>query len=392
MKSGRAPDRPHVALLVETSLASGRDILRGIARYGREHGPWSLYHEPRSLSESLPRWLARWRGDGIIARIQNDRIAREVAAAGLPVVDVLGVVPGAGFPLVHVDDGAIGRLAAGHLLERGFRRFGVFGFAGENWSERRRDAFVRTVRAEGFDAAIMDLPRAGAGGPPWEEVEDRLSLWVKGLPRPAGVLVCSDQRGPMILEACRRAGVRVPDEVAVVGVDDDEPLCEVANPPLSSVRPGHDRVGYEAAELLARLMAGARRPARPRLVEPVGVTTRLSTDVLAIEDRSLAAALRFIRDRGCEGIGVDEVARQAFVSRSVLQRRFRALLKRTVHGEILRVRVNRALELLTRTALPLDEVAERAGFNHQEYMGAVFKRRFRKTPARIRRESRPAAP
>lgn len=130
--------RPQVALLVETSLGSGRDILRGLACGVREFGPWALYHEPRSLEESVPHWLSLWKGDGIIARIQNEAIAEAVRATGLPTVDVLGVVDDAGFPIVHVDDAAIAHAAAEHLLERGFRHFGYFGIDGENWSERRR--------------------------------------------------------------------------------------------------------------------------------------------------------------------------------------------------------------------------------------------------------------
>src|SRR6202034_3119966 len=133
VKACRNRGRPHIALLVETSLASGRDILRGIARYVREHEPWSLYHEPHGLEKSVPRWLRRWNGDGIIARIQTRRIAQQLAASGVPVVDVLGVVPALPFPLVHVDNIAIARMAAQHLLDRGFRRFGFFGIEGENW-------------------------------------------------------------------------------------------------------------------------------------------------------------------------------------------------------------------------------------------------------------------
>lgn len=382
------PSRPHVALLVETSLGSGRDILRGIARYVREHQPWALYHEPRGLEESVPRWLRAWKGDGIIARLQNARIAQEVLAAGIPTVDVLGLVPGAGLPLVHVDDEAIARLGAGHLLERGFRHFGWFGLQGENWSERRRAAFAEAVGRVGGQVQNHELPRAGLRGPTWERAEDDLAQWVAGLPKPVGVMVCSDQLGPQLLEACRRASVQVPDEMAVIGVDDDEPLCEVCNPPLSSVRPGHARVGYQAAALLDRLMAGEAAPARPMLLEPEGVTTRLSSDVLAIPDRPIAAALRLIREQACAGLGVEELARQVGLSRSVLQRRFRAALNRSVHGAIVRARLQRAQELLAGSDLTLADIAERTGFKHQEYLGAVFKTHLGKTPARFRREAR----
>lgn len=378
--------RRRVALLIESSLASGRDILRGIARYVREHEPWALYYEPRSLEETLPRWLRDWDGDGIIARIQTPRMAREVGAAGIPVVDVLGVVADSDFPLVHVNDAAIARLAAEHLLERGFQQFGYFGIADENWSERRRDAFAATVEAAGHRCQVYELPRHPAISPSWEKSEDALAAWVARLPKPAGVMVCSDQRGPQFLEACRRAGVALPDEVAVVGVDDDQPLCEVCNPPLSSVRPGHELVGYTAARLLSKIMAGRRRPVRPIFTEPLGIAVRLSTEISVISDRHLANAMRAIRERACSGITVDEIARSAGLSRSVLQRRFRAHLKRSVHDEIVATRLKRARELIAETDLPLADIAEKSGFKHQEYLGAVFKAHFRLTPAQFRRE------
>jgi LacI family transcriptional regulator len=377
-----------VALIVETSLAPGREILRGIARYVREEGPWSIAHEPRSLEESVPRWLQRWHGDGIIARVQDQRIARAIAAVGMPTVDVLGVVEGLPFPLVHTDDQAIGRLGAEHLLDQGFRRFGFFGIEGENWSDHRAEAFAARVGAAGCPCVTHAMPRHTARSEQWEDSERDLAAWLTSLPKPAGVMIASDQLGPHTLEACRRASVIVPDDVGVIGVDNDGPLCEVSDPPLSSIWPDHRRVGYEAARLLDELMSGAKRPDGPVLLPPRGVVARKSTDALAIEDRPVAQALRYIREHGCEPIEVDDVVRQVPLSRSVLQRRFRILLGRSVHDEIVRVRLARARELLQQTDLPLAEIAERAGFRHQEYMGAVFRRRLRQTPGAFRRLTR----
>lgn len=382
------PKRPRVALIVETSLAPGREILRGIARYVREVGPWSIAHEPRSLEESVPRWLQRWRGEGIIARVQDQRIARAIAAVGVPTVDVLGVVQGLPFPLVHTDDQAIGRLGAEHLIDQGFRRFGFFGIEGENWSDHRGEAFAERVAAAGCTCAMHAMPRHTARLERWEDSERDLAAWLAHIPKPAGVMIASDQLGPHTLEACRRANVMVPDDVGVIGVDNDGPLCEVSDPPLSSVWPDHRRVGYEAARLLDRLMHGAEPPKAPVLLPPRGVVARKSTDALAVEDRSVAQALRYIREHGCESIEVDDVVREVPLSRSVLQRRFRTLLGRSVHDEIVRVRLVRARELLQQTDLPLAEVAERAGFRHQEYMGAVFRRRLRQTPGAVRRLAR----
>lgn len=380
--------RPRVALIVETSLASGRDILRGIARYLRAHGPWSIYHEPRALEESVPPWLTQWRGDGIIARIQNQPIADAVVSTGLPVVDVLGLVPGLPVPLVHVDDRAIARLGAEHLLERGFRHFGFCAVEGANWSNTRLEEFEVAVNQAGFDCSICRLPPDTRGLANWETQQDLLTDWVRSLPRPVGVMVCNDPRGQLVLEAARRAGAAVPEQVAVIGVDNDEPLCEISYPPLSSVKPDHHRVGYEGAALLDRMLNGEAKPEAPVYVPPAGLATRLSTDVLAIDDPHVATAVRFIREYACDGIGIDDMVAHVPLSRSTLQRRFRKALGRTIHDEILRVRLRRVEELLVDTDLSLESVADKAGFVHRQYLGEVFKARTGYTLAQYRARSR----
>jgi LacI family transcriptional regulator len=378
---------PHVALLVETSLASGRDILRGIVRYIREQGSWSIYHEPRSLEQSVPRWLKHWPGHGIIARIQNQTIAKALAATGVPIVDVLGVIADTGFPLVHVDDAAIGRLGADHLRERGFTHLGFFGFEREMWSQRRQTAFLERSTVHGRTVSCLDVHRRSAFSGSWERFEDDLANWVVRLPKPVGVMIASDQLGPYLMEACRRAGLHIPDDVGVIGVDNDEPLCLISNPPLTSIWPNHVRVGYEAARLLHDLLKGQPTTTAPLFLPPGNVVVRLSTSTLAVADRLVATALRFIRERAWEGIGVEEVVHHVAVSRSLLQKRFQYCLNRTIHEEIVAARLNRAKELLRESDLPLSAVAEKAGFRHQEYMGAVFKAKLGTTPAQFRRDS-----
>ena len=383
-----ADERPHIALLVETSLASGRDILAGISRYVREHAPWSLYHEAHGLTDSPPSWLKVWRGDGIIARVQSTEMAEVIRSTEAPVVDVLGVAGDATFPLVHVDNRAIGRMAAEHFRERGLRRFGYFGLKEENWSSERFEGFRDAVADLTPEVALWESSRHSDDSMPWESQVDSIAEWAKALQRPSGIFLASDQLGPKLLEACRRANLRVPDQIAVVGVDNDETLCEVCAPPLSSIDANHQAVGYEAAGLLAGLLKGSRAPKHPVLVKPRQIVSRLSTNMLAVDDSAIASALRFIRDRGHEGIQVIDVARHAGLSRSVLQRRFRAMLSRSVHDEILTAKIKRAEQLLLGSRLPLATVAIRAGFNHLEYMGAVLKARTGMTPGEVRNRRR----
>jgi LacI family transcriptional regulator len=383
-------DRPHVALLVETSLASGRDIVQGVARYLREQGPWSIYHEPRSLTDSVPAWLKRWRGDGIIARLQTKKIAEAVAAIGVPAVDVLGVARHAKIPLVHVDNAAIARAAAEHLLERGFKHFGFCGIAGTNWSDARREAFAQHAAAAGFQTSIFTLPGQERGNVSWEGQQDQIAAWIGELPKPVGIMACNDPRGQKVLEACRRIRVAVPDQVAVIGVDNDLPLCEISDPPLTSVCPDPTRVGFTAAGLLHRMMRGERPPTKPIYLQPIGIATRHSTDVLAMEDREIADILRLIREQACEGMNVEDLMQRTLLPRNSLARRFRNALGRSIHDEIVRVRIARAKDLLATTELPIGLVAERSGFRHQEYLGVVFKARVGMTPAQYRRDARSA--
>lgn len=387
MKRNHEKSRPHVALLVETSLISGREILRGISRYVQEHGPWAIYHEPRSLEAAAPAWLKTWRGDGIIVRLQHRHVAEAVQQTGLPAVDVLGVANTNSIPLVHVDNATIGRTAAEHLLERGLREFGFCGFAEMNWAQQRRTAFEQTIAAAGCTCRFFRLPLHTRSDSSWESQQERLAAWIHRLPKPVGIMACYDPVGQKILEACRRAQVAVPEQAAVVGVDNDETVCEVCNPPLSSVIANHAQVGYEAAALLDSLMRGGRAPKRPRWVDPAGVAVRHSSDILAIDDEDVVAALTLIHEKACEGLSVREVVAHVSISHSTLKERFRRILGRTIRDEMIRTQLKQAQHLLSSTDLPLRTVALKTGFRHQEYMGAVFQSRLGKTPGQFRKEA-----
>jgi len=192
-----------------------------------------------------------------------------------------------------------------------------------------------------------------------------------------------------VIEACRRAGIVVPEQIAVIGADNDEPICELCNPPLSSVIPNHEQVGYQGAVLLKRLMSGESLPSAIVKVPPRGVSFRQSTDVLAMEDRGVAGAVRFIREHACDGVGVADVVANVRISRSVLQRKFRQQLDRSIYDEIMQVRIAYAQRLLAESNLSIGMVAEKAGFGSQEYMTDVFRRKLGQPPARYRKTHKP---
>jgi LacI family transcriptional regulator len=371
--------QPKVALLIEMSNAYARGVLQGVVRYIREHEWWSFYLVEQSRGEDPPSWLSHWDGDGVIARIENRKIARVVARCKLPTVDVSAARHIPTLPWVETDDQAIAKLAAEHFLERGFKNFAYCGARGFHWSRWRGEHFVELLKVSGYRCPIFAPP-----GQPSDEQIAALEEWLKRLPKPVGVFACYDVRGQQILDACRNAGLAVPDEVAVLGVDNDELLCEVASPRLSSVTPDTHRTGYEAAALLARMMKGERPGALELRVAPIGVQCRQSTDVLAIDDPHVTRAVRFIREHACDPIDVEDVLRAVPLSRKVLETRFRRLLNHTLHDEIVRVRMARAKQLLADTDLTLADVAARTGFEHAEYFSVAFKRETNSTPGTYR--------
>jgi LacI family transcriptional regulator len=381
-----------VALLIETSLGYGRGLLRGIVRYAQHHGPWAFYLAPGDLVQHLPK-MEKWGGTGIIARIETPQIARAVLATGLPVValDLTRRQLGPRSPLAEVcevcpDSFEAARMAAGYLLGRGFRHFAFVGaFDCPLWSTRREEGFCRTIRQAGLPCDVYPLP-VSRRDREWGREQDIMSRWLAKLARPLGLLACDDDRGRQVLEACRAGGLQVPEDVAVVGVDNDDLLCDVSDPPLSSVALDTQRGGYETAALLDGLMSRRITGKHRVLVKPLEVVTRRSTDIFALGDREVAMALRFVHDYATRPIGVPDVVRHLSLSRRTLELRFQKTLGRSIHEEILRCRVERAGRLLLETDMRLAEVAAASGFRTSNYLYKVFQRTLGCTPADYRRE------
>ena len=375
-----------MALLIETSNAYARELLHGIQSYARENRHWALHLTEQGRGETPPAWLRSWRGDGMIARVETKSVAEAVRQAAVPVVNVSAAGLAPEFPTVISDSAAIARLAAEHLLERGFRHFGYCGDARFAWSARHGENFVRHLADAGFECEVFDSQPADAED--WEREQDKLTRWIRSLPKPAGVMACYDIRGQQVLDVCRAAGVAVPDEVAVIGQHNDELLCDLCDPPLSSVIPNARRAGYEAAALLDRMMRGKAKSPEVVLIEPVGVVTRQSTDVVAVSDPQISAAVRFIREHACERIGVEDARKVAVLSRTLFERRFRKLLGCAPYEQILKVRLAKARELLALTDLTLAEISERTGFSSPEYFSAALHKRLKTTPSELRRRLR----
>jgi LacI family transcriptional regulator len=378
---------PRVAILVDTSTTWGRNILAGVIAHTRTHGRWQIFVEARGLEEhlQLPRG---WQGDGVIARVGTDRMARELRAKRLPVVNVSGIeLQGVTFPRVATDLVASAQLAAAHFLERGFRHFAYFSLTGLGYVKTHQDAFIRAVEGGGGDFASFAVkPQAGAE-PDWRLDLVKLGNWVRSLPKPLAILCWNASGAREVIFACQEVGLQVPEEVAVLSQSDDEVLCEAAQIPISAVRVAADTIGFQAAKLLDHLMRSGQPHKQPLFIAPTSVVSRQSTDTLAIRDAALAKALSFIRVQATLPVRVSEVARHAGVSRRALERRFLEMLHRSPAQELRRCQLDRARQLLVETNLPMPDIAEKSGFGSQAYLSAVFRQHFKLTPIQFRREN-----
>ncbi len=378
------PDSPRrrVLLEIETSIAPGRDMLRGIAKFVREARSWDTHHDAGNWSlrgvepgpsyiEPLPK---NSRLDGIITRIYDpasERAALRSIEAGRAVVDVLGEGVGSGVPLVHCDDSAIAKMALDHLRERGFRKFAFCGIGGTSWSARRRDAFREEVGKLGEDLSEIEVSKApvrtGEGDAP------RVKRWLATLPRPVALFVSCDHIAPLVFEGCRRLGIAVPEQAAIVGVNNDTVACNLCSPTLSSVDASHFDIGYRAARLLDSMMRGEDPPEAPIYIPPRGLVVRGSSGASVIEDPLIARAVRYIARNAGSPIGVADVVGVVPISRRELQRRFRDATGSTIHSAILDARMNLAKRLLGAHNYTIDAIAEMSGFGSRQHFAKTFK-------------------
>ncbi len=397
------PAAPLVAVILDAARPYDRLIIAGVATFARERTQWSLYVEEDPL-QKLPD-LARWHGQGIIANFDDRRVATAIRGLDIPVVGVGGGYgwheASSGIPYIYTDNQVIGRLGAEHLLACGFKTLAFCGYprtATSGWSEERSAAFAQACGR----AKRPCHPFAGRHGNArrWADLQGELTHWLSQLPKPLGLMACNDVRARHVLEACRTLGLRVPHDVAVLGVDNDEMVCELTDPPLSSVDQAARRIGYEAAAALDRLMQPAQEASTGRghrsqphrsqagtqriVVPPIGVVARASTDTLATSDPAVVETLHALRRTPWMRPAVEALAAAVGLSRTSLESRFKAAVGRSLHEEYVRLRLAATRRLITGSDLPLKTVAARTGFPSVQYMTTFLRRHTGLTPARLR--------
>ena len=395
----KPPVIPRVVIMTSTITKGLQEMLQGVLAYAQEHGPWRIYQQESRRWMYELHDLKRWGCTGVIAAdYHNVEEARQIAALKVPVVVLLQPHPmrQRGYPLfkwpcVVWNSAEVGRMAADYFVERHYTHFAFVGhiYGDSYWSVARERGFRAALRAHGHRQCHVYAPCTAAEQRDWAVERPRMEAWLRGLPKPVALFAPNDRRGKQVLDACLDAGVSVPDEVAVLGVDNDEWICEASVPTLSSLQCDPRPAGYRIAAHLDRLMRGARLDKAEYRVEPIRVVTRQSTEWVAIADQKMAGALHYIRLHAHEsGLRVADVARSAGLSRRAAEVRFRAATGRTLRGEIEHVRLERLRALLAESDTTIGACAEACGFAGQTHVGRIFRQRFGMTMGHWRQSVR----
>jgi LacI family transcriptional regulator len=374
-----------IALAFPYGRAFVEKVVDGILTYARRQADWQILRFPERLSPSLD-WLQGWQGDGAFVILSTPEDARIARALPFPVVNITAYFAEPGVTTVTADHREIGRVAAQHLLERRFKKFGYYGSGDLFFSQLRRDGFVRAIRQQGGQCAVLEVPSIVASGHMWLRQQRELEEWLRSLQPPVAIMASTDLRADMLLETCRRLGLRIPDQVAVIGVDNDPVIVGHAQPPLSSVARDDQSAGELAASLLDELMSGRRDRRQVRFVPPTGVVARQSTETLAVEDPELAGLIHYIRQHIAENFGVERLPPLLPCSRRTLENRFRAHLGASPSAVIHRLRVDQARRLLeAQPKQSFAAIAAACGFSNVRHFRLVFRRLQQQSPAVYRR-------
>jgi len=385
---------PKVALFLETTSSNDRRVFRGIVKYSQHFGPWVFYAKvhPFFMMRGRNLWrkkilveLKKWQPDGIIAHVDNQK-ANDLLEFGVPTILSSFVEPDCpGSYTYEVNPLAVGQMAAEHLLERGFVNFAFCGYNGVYWSDWFCNAFVERIAKAGFQTYVYEL-QAPAPKDFIREDESLIGDWLASLPKPLAVMACNDIRGQQVLDACNLSQFTVPDEVAVVGVDNDDLICDTTYPPLSSVFLAPEKTGYKVAGLLDKMMHSRLRIAPQKIIaNPTHVVTRQSTDILAVDDPEVAKAVRFIRTHKGGFRRVNDIVSVTSLARRELERRFRKVLKKSIYEEIRRVQMERMAKMLLETSMPIRQIASALGYSSGKHVERPFRKEKGMSPAQYRK-------
>jgi len=380
-----------VILLIETSRGWSRGLLRGIAKYSRFHGPWGFYRisefywQPGHIRKKDELSILRsWNASGVITREMN--FASELLTLGIPVIGTDADIPiPENLPYITSNYEKTGQMAAEYFLNKGFKNFAYCGFSDTTWSRERLNGFRQIIEAAGHTVQVYEKPMAKVQKL-WKDESGLIANWLRSLPKPIGLMACSDDRSQHVLEASKIAGLHVPEEIAIIGTDNDELLCELSNPTLSSIAFNLEKAGYDTAKLLDQLMDGEPMAGQKIIVQPTTIVTRQSTDILAIEDAEVTAAVRYIREHAKETIQVHDVVGAISASRRSLEQRFRKILNRSILDEIKRIHIEQVAQMLIETNFSIKQISLSLGHRGTENISRYFRQFTGLSPSEFRKQ------
>jgi LacI family transcriptional regulator len=374
-----------IALLLDRSLSFVRGALQGIRVFAAGRQDWIVRDGPPRLN--MVERVREWKPHGIIAGLVLPSVANALIRMRVPLVDTAFALPELQVPRVDVDHDAVGRMAAEYFIDRRFASFGYYGSPSLFYAQIEEQAFRRRLAEEGFSVSSCHnefLPDQASSL--WRKSTQRTVRWLRHLPKPVAVFACEDTPARYLADVCRQLGLKIPDDVALLGVGNDELECRLTPPMLSSIDVPAQQIGFEAAQLLDQLMTGHPAPAQPLLLLPLRTVTRTSSDITAVEDENVRSALQYIHQHVREPIRVADLAHALAVGRRDLERRFRRLLGRSVLEEIHRTRTEIAANLLADTPLPVATIARHAGFTSIRQLDVIFARIKGMAPTTFRRQ------
>jgi len=376
-----------IILLLSSGREHDRGFSRGVVSYAKVHGPWIFFEEtPAYISFDSEKqriaYMKSWQADGMIAL--EDR-SMEIKALKLPTV-ISGSARNlpANIPQTRTDNEALGIMAANHLMNLGHNRLAYFGLDQMEWSSERLKGLCQRAAGADIKVNVYRHPLSGSRKALLTDVK-HLGDWLENLPKPVGLMACNDDQGQMIAEICCLRNIRVPEEISIIGVDNDEQVCSHSSPPLSSIGLATERAGYEAAELLDRMITGRQIANNIITVHPTQVVARQSTDILTLDDVNMVRALRFIKENSNRIIQAKDVVAVSGLSRTLLQRRFLKTIGRTILEAIHEARINFISQMLSETYLSVSAIASAIGYETDTHLARFFARRTGMPPVKYRR-------
>lgn len=385
---------PHrIALLFNANKVYDRQIIAGIGQYMKStRVEWDLFIEEDFRCRTLG--IHQWRGNGIIADFDDPAVAEALADMPIPVVAVGGSYADASqypphIPYVATDNAKLVRLAYDHLIAQGLQRFAFYGLPptpGNRWAQEREEAFRYMIDTDWLEGLIYRGSPTSAGG--WGRVQEEMTEWVRSLPKPIGIIAVTDARARQLLQSCVMANLLVPEQIAIVGIDNDPIAQTLSRIALTSVIQGAEGMGHAAAQLLHKMLHGRVAPDTRIIVPPVGINVQASSLHQPMKSPYVMRAKHYIRQYACLGIKAEQVADYVGISRTLLEEHFKRELKQTVHQTILAHKLEIACSMLVDPGIPLTDVAVRSGFTSLQYMYAVFRREFDCTPRQFAEQTR----